>query len=184
VAKNSPCPSIEIRSGLEPGADTSDKYSRCVPDDNCVKLGYDPSLPTNRNLIAFLEQHFDLKLRKYSRLICSHLSSPEVWGAIFHSRISCGQRRSSRCHRFELFDQNSLSVSVYALSTLYAKLATTICHGSLLLHALSRVHSRLREPACGARRTPGGQGSAMRNARRTRVTGDWRRMKCDVDAYV
>jgi hypothetical protein len=64
VAKNSPCPSIEIRSGLEPGADTSDKYSRCVPDDNCVKLGYDPSLPTNRNLIAFLEQHFDLKLRK------------------------------------------------------------------------------------------------------------------------
>jgi restriction system protein len=42
---------------------TSDESIRRGVDEDCIRLGYTPALPTNRNLINFLETHFDKKLR-------------------------------------------------------------------------------------------------------------------------
>src|SRR5438876_8434129 len=43
---------------------TSDESIRRGLDEDCIKLGYTPSLPTNKNLIKYLREHFHRELRQ------------------------------------------------------------------------------------------------------------------------
>ena len=154
---------------------TSDESIRRGLDEDCIKLGYTPSLPTNRNLIRLLQTHFGVLLREiYATNLFPFIKPRHMGNAI--------PRRD--------LVRAAQEYALPQIQIVQPKLV--ICLGLPTFNALREVcgHSRVYPLAVaicspfsfdGARIScqahTGGQGQAMRNASRAKVPGDWWRMK-------
>ncbi len=156
---------------------TSDESIRRGIDEDCIRLGYTPSLPTNRNLIRLLQTHFGVLLREiYATNLFPFIKPRHMGNAI---------------PRRDLLR----AAEDYALPQIrIVQPKLVICLGLPTFNALREAcgHSRVY-PLAVAIRSPfsfdgariwcqahtAGQGQAMRNAARSKVPGDWRRMKRD-----
>jgi uracil-DNA glycosylase len=158
---------------------TSDESIRRGLDEDCVKLGYTPSLPTNRNLIRLLQLHFHVSLRDIYATNLFPFIKPRHMGSAIPRRDLVRAAAEFGLPQIQIVQP-----------------ALVICLGLPTFNALREVcgHSRVY-PMAAAIRSPfsldgarvwcqahtGGQGQAMRNANREKVPDDWRRMKRDAD---
>jgi len=151
--------------------------------DDCAKCGYGVNLPSNKNLIRLLEEHY-------------HLSLKDVWGSNVFPFIKMGGL-SSRIPPQDLC-RGAVEFALPEIQIVRPKLV--ICFGQATFNAVRKaceldpvypLAKAIRSPftwPVGRREVriwcqahPGRLGQNMRNrGGRLRVPGDWKRMREEV----
>lgn len=154
---------------------TSDESIRRGLDEDCVRLGHTPALPTNRNLKNFLAKYFGKKLEDIYATNLFPFIKPKHMG---HAIPRCDLVRAA------------VEFGLPQIEIVRPRLV--ICLGLATFNALREACKLISLPnLASAIQSPfnigktrvwcqahtGGQGQAMRNSGRSRVPNDWRRMK-------